>query len=330
VSVKTQGREEPHLQWIKWFHKITPLLGILVFFAAGYFIHKISKHYSWNQIVDALTSIPINQVIEAIVITMASFAVLICYDVLAVDYVGKKISLIKVSLTSFIAFSFTNTIGLANIAGNSVRLRMYSHFGLDPKQILQLIVFISFSFWTGFLGLCGVLFLFVPPDPPPQLSFSKVFLQILGALALILPIFYVYASAIKWQPNWLRMFPLPSARVALFQILISSVEWGLAGLVLYVLLPADVHVGFIHFLSFFATAQVLAFLTHVPGGIGVIEATVIYFLFPNSEPTAAALGALLAFRIIYYILPFALSALGLIFFEVYKHRRVILTVFRRT
>lgn len=45
-------------------------------------------------------------------------------------------------------------------------------------------------------------------------------------------------------------------------------------------------------------------VSNVPGGVGVFE-TVIILLLPDQIPGDAILAALLAYRIIYYLLPFA-------------------------
>lgn len=317
-------------RWVDWFNRVTPIMGVAVFAIAIYFIRDMSRQYSFTQIFEAMQVIPTSQVINSILATIASYAVLFCYDYLAVEYVGRHVSYLRTSVVSFIAFALTHIIGFANIAGNSVRLRMYAHFGLRPPEIIKLILFISFSFWTGFLAVCGFLLIFEPPTPPPQLAFSPVWLQALGAITLVFPIGYFWATVAGWRPKWMGRIPMPTPRMAVLQIVISGVEWILMGLVLYVLLPAEVaSVGFVRFLSFFATAQILAFISHVPGGLGVIEATVIYFLVPDREPSAATLGALVAFRIIYYFVPMILAAFGLLAFEGYKSRRWLIRLIRR-
>jgi glycosyltransferase 2 family protein len=52
-------------------------------------------------------------------------------------------------------------------------------------------------------------------------------------------------------------------------------------------------------------------MSHVPGGLGVLEATVAYLL-----PDAAAIGALIAFRAVYFFLPLSI---GLPAFLVSEH-----------
>ena len=49
-------------------------------------------------------------------------------------------------------------------------------------------------------------------------------------------------------------------------------------------------------------ANASALITHVPGGLGVIESVVAFLL-----PQARLIGALVAFRFIYFLVPLALG-----------------------
>ena len=64
-------------------------------------------------------------------------------------------------------------------------------------------------------------------------------------------------------------------------------------------------------MGLFAIAQSTGVFSQVPGGIGVFE-TVFLIALPDSVDKANIFGALLAFRIIYYVLP--LIGMGSLFF----------------
>jgi len=68
------------------------------------------------------------------------------------------------------------------------------------------------------------------------------------------------------------------------------------------------------------TAYVLAnsaiLATHVPGGLGVLEATVSY-----AVPKEASIGALIAFRCAYFFIPLALGSTLLVISEMIFRRR---------
>jgi uncharacterized membrane protein YbhN (UPF0104 family) len=102
----------------------------------------------------------------------------------------------------------------------------------------------------------------------------------------------------------------------------------MAGVVLYALLPVDDGVGFGRVLGVFLIAQIAGLLSHIPGGLGVFESLVLALL-RDRLPAADLLGALLAYRAIYYLLPLALAlALAVIVLGLYDRSPLSGTVRR--
>ena len=89
---------------------------------------------------------------------------------------------------------------------------------------------------------------------------------------------------------------------------------------LYVLLPAGHGLSFETFVAIYVLAAMLGIASHAPGGLGVFEATVLLAL--SGLPRESVLGALLLFRVCYYLIPFvvALAALGA--YEIAKRARL--------
>ena len=73
----------------------------------------------------------------------------------------------------------------------------------------------------------------------------------------------------------------------------------------WVLLPAG-KPDYATFVAVYAAATMIGVLSHVPGGIGVFE-TVVIGTLPASVPVGDAAAALLLFRLVYYLVPFALA-----------------------
>jgi uncharacterized membrane protein YbhN (UPF0104 family) len=72
-----------------------------------------------------------------------------------------------------------------------------------------------------------------------------------------------------------------------------------------------VQIPFGTFIGLFVIAQTTGVFSQVPGGIGVFE-SVFLLALPDSIDKANIFGALLAYRIIYYVLP--LIGVGSLFF----------------
>jgi phosphatidylglycerol lysyltransferase len=98
---------------------------------------------------------------------------------------------------------------------------------------------------------------------------------------------------------------LPSASLALQQLLFSAVDIAGTAAVLWFLLPPGA-VAFPAFLGFFAIAVVLGVLSHVPGGLGVFEAVMLVAL-RDRVPAEGLAAALVLYRLIYYVLPLSLA-----------------------
>ena len=73
------------------------------------------------------------------------------------------------------------------------------------------------------------------------------------------------------------------------------------------------------FFGIYLLAQLAGIISNVPGGLGVFETILILLLSPPI-PSASLLGALLAYRGIYYFLPLGVSILMLLWYE-FKQRR---------
>jgi phosphatidylglycerol lysyltransferase len=145
-----------------------------------------------------------------------------------------------------------------------------------------------------------------------------------GWLLMLVPFAYVATTVIRRAPLRLRSFelPLPSTRIAVAQLMLSAVEWSLAGGVLYVLLPPST-LAFIPFLGIFLVAILLGMLSHVPGGVGVFEGLMVLLLKPYL-PSTAVLPALVVFRAVYYLLPLGVALIGLVADEGWQRRAQVI------
>ncbi|MBR5567015.1 MAG: UPF0104 family protein, partial [Alphaproteobacteria bacterium] len=106
-------------------------------------------------------------------------------------------------------------------------------------------------------------------------------------------------------------FQIPSTAMATTQTVLGITDSVLAGLVLYFCLTPFVSIPFGTVIGLFVIAQTAGVFSQVPGGIGVFE-SVFLLALPDGVDKANIFGALLAYRIIYYVLP--LIGAGSLFF----------------
>jgi uncharacterized membrane protein YbhN (UPF0104 family) len=102
---------------------------------------------------------------------------------------------------------------------------------------------------------------------------------------------------------------LPGGPLTLLQIVIGIVDLSFCALAMYMLMPDEPHIGFITLAVVFVSATLLGFASHAPGGLGVFDAAMLVALWQYDKEDLVA--GLLLFRLLYYVIPFALSLLVL-------------------
>ena len=309
---------------------IGPILGVVVFgFALAALYHELHR-YSPRDIFQDVADLPLTSVVAALALTALSFTILTGYDFLAVRYVRNALPYRRVALASFTGYAFSQALGFPLLTGAPVRYRMYSAWGLSTLEIAQVIFFYTLTFWLGVIGLSGAVLLAEPHGlaasiPLPLWGFRAVGIALLGLFALYLAWAVVRRGALKIR-GW-EVEP-PPTRIALGQAVLGPLDWLAAGSVLYFLLPPSAHMSLPAFLGLFLLAQVIGLLSHVPGGLGVMEATLI-FLMPERVSEAGLLGSLIAYRGIYYLAPLTVVATGLATYELRRRRELVLRMGER-
>jgi phosphatidylglycerol lysyltransferase len=207
-----------------------------------------------------------------------------------------------VVFTSFIAYAFGNNVGLSLLSSGSVRVRLYSQFGIPSGDIARIVAFTAAQLWAGLLPLAGVALLAGARGPlPPGVA------RVAGVLALAAVAGYLVLCA-RGRELSVRGFTLrpPSLPLALAQVAVSAADWTVAAWVLWLLLPAAAAVSFPSLLGLFLAAQIGGLVSQLPGGIGVFDTIVLAALTP-SVPAPEALSVVVAYRIVYYVVPFLVA-----------------------
>src|SRR4051794_24636131 len=221
--------------------------GLLVFAIALRVLRTELRGVSWHQLSADIARVHPSRLALALGLTAINYAVLTGYDFLAFAYIGKRLPAAQVAAASFLSYAVSNNVGFAMLSGASVRYRFYTRWGLSGEELSRIVFSYSVTFWLGLLALGGVSLALEPIAALDGIAAAR-WAPIAGTLLIAVTIAYVGAAATGRGP--LRFgrfeFPLPPARIALLQLVLSSVDWALAGAVLYVLLPA----GSVPFLAF--------------------------------------------------------------------------------
>ena len=300
-----------------------PLLGIALFCAAIWVLGREFRHHQLGDVVAHLREIPTSQLLVSLWLTALSYLALTGYDTLAArSYVGVKLGYPRIALTSFIAYVFSHNIGLAFFGGSAVRFRILSSYGLRASQVARIAVFNVLTFWLGFATLGGAVFVLEPARLPRAWLSPNANSLPIGIVLLVLLALYLTYSATR-RDHTLTVFgfeiSVPPLRLTLAQIGISVIDWSLAAGVLYALLPKGAGLSFAQLLSAYMLSIVLGLISNVPGGLGVFD-TAIVMLLRRWLPPDVLLGCVLAYRILYYLVPLAVALLLFAGYELYQRR----------
>ena len=304
-----------------------PVAILVLLVIALFVLHGELRSYRYPDITRALFALPRSNVFLALAFTFIAYALLPAYDAIALSYVGKPLPMHRVAFSSFISYGLSQTLGFPLVTGSSVRYRFWSAWGLSTAEIAQAVSFVGATFVLGMLFLSGAVLLLEPATTMELLGLPYGILRPIGIALLGVVVAYVVWSGAQRRPlrfaGW--EFPIPSLSVTTLQLGVAVLDWTAAGAVLYALLPPGHVLSFVPFLGAFLIAQFAGQISHVPGGLGIFETLMVLLLKPYLA-AASTVAALVAFRAIYYLLPFALSLLLLAGYEAARQRQRVASV----
>lgn len=292
-------------------------LMLAVFFAALWLLHHEFQTARHDDIAASFAALSMGSILAAIGLTAANFAVLIGYDWFGVRLVEHPVPNRQVAMASLLSHSFSNTLG-TYLGGAPVRVRLYSDLGMPVSQIARLVLVIGVAFWMGLCLLAGLLFILAPFSIPDRFQLPLDSSRPLGVVLLLLLILFLLVCHLRKSPLSVMGVNLqpPPLKIALAQLIVAAADIVLAASVLYILLPAGMQIGFWPFVAVYALALCLGLMSHVPGGLGVFELVMVTML--PGEPHALV-GALVAYRLIYYVLPLMLGVLAVSAITAWRH-----------
>ncbi len=297
-------------------------LTLLVLVLAVWALRKNLAGLNLDEVIGHLRSLPQARVAEALLFCGLSYAVLTLYDWLALRGVDHPLPWLQVAPTSLIAFGIGHSVGFQAVSGGSIRFRDYTAAGVPGLKVAGVVALVSVSFALGVATVLGLSLLASPDDAGRVLHLGATGIRELAIVLLATVAAYALLNAVRRRPLiWRgREFRLPGLPLTLSQILVASTDLCFASATLYVLLPDTVTLGYPAFVGVFVLAIYIGTISNVPGGLGVFE-TVLILLLPGVPPEGV-LGAVLLYRVIYYLLPFmlALFFLGLRLLATQKDR----------
>ena len=277
-------------------------LGLVVWLIADH-----AREIEWTEVRAAVAAYSLTTLAAAAGLVLASHFAYACYDLLARRYVGHQLATPAVLGTAFISYAFNLNLG-SLVGGVGFRIRLYSKLGLDAASIGRVIAFSLVTNWSGWLLLAGASFAARQVTLPETFPIGEVGLQAIGVVMVAVPLAYVAACFFSKRREWhwrKHEFVLPSGSLALAQLALSSFNWSLIGAIVWMLLPSGLSYGSV--LVTLLSAAIVGAATHVPGGLGVLEAVFVTALGARVA-VPQLIAALLAYRAFYYLAPLVVAA----------------------
>jgi uncharacterized membrane protein YbhN (UPF0104 family) len=279
-------------------------LFVIAILGAGYLLYRTWSKYSFDDVMGALTSIPAANLALGLLFAACSYFCLAWNDWLGVHYAGKPLPFRQTALASFTGLSIGHNVGMAALSSGAVRYRFYSRWGLRTEEIAKVILFCGVTVALG-LSTLGAIGLLLRPDDVADmtgLGSSAIFAIAVGCM--IFPVTYLLLSANVRKPLRLRTwrFDLPRWPLAVGQLMVGTVNFAFVAGCLHQMLSALGDASYLKVATASITANIAAIISHVPGGLGVLEATIVQVL-----PGAESIAAVIAYRVIYYFIPLAVG-----------------------
>ncbi len=286
-------------------HGWMPVVAAGLLALAAFLLYRTLSRYSFDQVVASVLAIPSWRLASAGSFAAASYLCLTGFDWLALRYVRRPLPYRQAALASFISLSLGHNIGFAGFSSGAIRYRFYSRWGLSAGDVAKMILFCGATVGLGLIVLGGIALLARGDLAREITGLSRTAITGLGFLCFVLAGCYVAAA---WVQRPIRMrgiaVEMPPMRLVAAQLVVGPLNFACVAGCLYEALAAVVSTPYLGVASVYVIANLTALISHVPGGLGVIESVVMFLL-----PAGNAIGALLVFRFLYFLVPLALGSI---------------------
>ncbi|WP_312063630.1 lysylphosphatidylglycerol synthase domain-containing protein [Pantoea septica] len=283
------------------------LLTWLFFIAVIVLLVVYARKVNWEDVYNVIVNYNRLAVLSAVALVIVSYLTYGCYDLIGRAYCGHKLAKRQVMLVSFICYAFNLTLSTW-VGGVAMRYRLYSRLGLDSATITRIFSLSIATNWLGYILLAGVVFSAGLVPIPGGWFIGETTLRIIGVALLAVVAVFLWACAFSKRRKWTirrQTLQLPSLRMALFQFAVSSANWLVMGAIIWLLLARQVDYPIV--LGVLLISSIAGVIIHIPAGIGVLEAVFLALLSGQHASHGTIIAALLAYRVLYFILPLLLA-----------------------
>lgn len=277
---------------------------------AAMHLFKTLKGVDTAIVLTALAEKSQGQIALAALCVIGAFFTLTFYDLFALRTIGKTHVPYRVAaMSSFTSYTIGHNIGATVFTGGAIRFRIYSDWGLTAIDVAKICFLSGLTFWLGNTFVLGIGMIWHPAAAASIDLLPETINRLIGVGFIAGIVGYlIWVGTGKGRrklgkDGW--MVTLPSARLTMLQIFIGVVDLGFCALAMYLLAPSHPDLDFVTLSVVFILATLLGFASHAPGSLGVFDAAMLIGLPMLGKEEL--LASLLVFRILYFLIPFAIS-----------------------
>lgn len=283
--------------WRKRLMRLCAMLWIIVGIVALWGLWKEWSKLSVEELRHAFSHVGVQHVLLAVLFTAAGYLCNTGIGILAQHLSNHpRITFSQEVAENFIVSAFTMNAGGSVLGGGSMRLRFSTMRGVSPVDTGRAMLYSGFGGWSGHILVCGILLTLVPP---PLVWLEDHHARWVGLSLLVFSLLLPWGSRV-WPRKW------PSPRLVLAIMALSLADWLCAGFAMWALFPGSLPMDAGSFVAVVVVAQAVATLSHVPGGVGVLELAMTKAL-AGAVAAPVMAGALIIYRLVFYLLPFIVS-----------------------
>lgn len=293
-----------------------PVVGLIAVVFSLWLLYREVRGISLGDVYEGLAAIPAHRYLLSGISAVVAYAAIAGYDHIALVHLGRRVSLLFVSLCSFTTYALSHNIGGSVLSGAVIRYRAYGTKGLSGPEVGILVAVCWFTFVLAMIFLGSLLLVFEPDLANRFVGVLPVSVSAgMGAVGLLFVALYVVGSAMKLRPLKIGRVQLhyPRLGIVIAQLTVGPAEILAAAAILYFALPEANNPGYFVVLGIFVVAFSVASASHAPGGIGVFEFVALAGL--SDMDKVGVLAALVVFRLAYLIIPLAIALAVVIGFE---------------
>jgi uncharacterized membrane protein YbhN (UPF0104 family) len=291
--------------------KFSPLLWLGAALVAALILWHRLQSVRFADVVQQIREVGAGRLAIALACCATCYVLVGCYERLAYRRVTGRPDFWIPFRAGLIANPIGRAIGAALFSGGALRYRLYSKLGISAVQVSGIVLLALMPFVLAALLLIDISLLTQPAKASKALHLSTNVVKTVGVIGLCVEAGWLVFVARRKVPLSVRgkTIQLPSFKHTLAQIGIGVIQLSSIAGILYALMPAELNMTWPEFVGIYCIAFVAGQMSNVPAGLGVLEAALLLML--PQIPPGKLIGAVLAYRGVFELLPLIAAVISL-------------------